>query len=184
MAGVMSNQNGKKPFSYCPGGIDFSQLKSPKMAKRIARHQAQQEKDQEDARQLQGSTDSLVGNTQTLPANKNNLTSQANNSQPKPTYQQSNTTTLPSRPMANRQRSLTDLFSFESPSNTGATPTRPLNNDIFNYNPYADNRNLYTPPPVQPAKPVDPINRSNSLPPSGSNSRHAAATQTGYPTPQ
>ena len=39
----MSNQNGKKPFSYCPGGIDFSQLKSPKMAKRIARHQAQQE---------------------------------------------------------------------------------------------------------------------------------------------
>ncbi len=32
-----------------------------------------QEKDQEDARQFQGSTDSLVGNTQTLPANKNNL---------------------------------------------------------------------------------------------------------------
>ena len=26
---------GKKPFSYCPGGIDFSELKSPKIARRI-----------------------------------------------------------------------------------------------------------------------------------------------------
>ena len=30
----------KKPFSYCPGGIDFSELKSPKIARRIAKHQA------------------------------------------------------------------------------------------------------------------------------------------------
>ena len=30
----------KKPFSYIPGGIDFSELKSPKMARRIAKHQA------------------------------------------------------------------------------------------------------------------------------------------------
>ena len=41
MAGVVSGQNGKKPFTYCPGGINFNELKSPKMAKRIARHQAQ-----------------------------------------------------------------------------------------------------------------------------------------------
>lgn len=35
-----SGAGGKKPFSYCPGGIDFSELKSPKIARRIAKHQA------------------------------------------------------------------------------------------------------------------------------------------------
>jgi len=29
----------KKPFTYLPGGIDFSELKSPKMQKRINKHQ-------------------------------------------------------------------------------------------------------------------------------------------------
>ncbi len=29
---------GKKPFTYLPGGIDFSELKSPKMQKRINKH--------------------------------------------------------------------------------------------------------------------------------------------------
>ena len=53
MAGVISGQNGKKPFSYIPGGINFNELKSPKMAKRIARHQAQQmENDHEPVRQV------------------------------------------------------------------------------------------------------------------------------------
>ena len=28
----------KKPFSYLPGGIDFSELKSPRMQKRINKH--------------------------------------------------------------------------------------------------------------------------------------------------
>ena len=28
----------KKPFTYLPGGIDFSELKSPKMQKRINKH--------------------------------------------------------------------------------------------------------------------------------------------------
>lgn len=28
----------KKPFTYTPGGIDLSQIKSPRMAKRIARN--------------------------------------------------------------------------------------------------------------------------------------------------
>lgn len=40
--GIMAGGT-KKPFSYCPGGIDFSQLKSPRMARRIAKHQAQME---------------------------------------------------------------------------------------------------------------------------------------------
>ena len=33
----------KKPFSYCPGGINFSELKtkSPSMARRIEKHQEQ-----------------------------------------------------------------------------------------------------------------------------------------------
>lgn len=30
----------KKPFTYLPGGLDFSEIRSPKMAKRLARHQA------------------------------------------------------------------------------------------------------------------------------------------------
>jgi hypothetical protein len=33
----------RKPFSYCPGGINFSELKSPRMARRIAKHQSQME---------------------------------------------------------------------------------------------------------------------------------------------
>ena len=28
----------KKPFTYLPGGFDFSELKSPKMQKRIHKH--------------------------------------------------------------------------------------------------------------------------------------------------
>lgn len=28
----------KKPFTYTPGGIDLSQIKSPRMAKRISRN--------------------------------------------------------------------------------------------------------------------------------------------------
>ena len=47
MAG-MTGPPGRKPFTYCPGGIDFSQLKSPKMAKRIAKHQAQMNKEEEE----------------------------------------------------------------------------------------------------------------------------------------
>ncbi len=30
----------KKPFTYLPGGLDFSEIRSPRMAKRLARHQA------------------------------------------------------------------------------------------------------------------------------------------------
>ena len=29
---------GDKPFTYCPGGVDFSELRSPKMSKRIAKN--------------------------------------------------------------------------------------------------------------------------------------------------
>ena len=43
MAGVPGMNSGgtKKPFTYCPGGINFNELKSPKMARRIAKHQSQ-----------------------------------------------------------------------------------------------------------------------------------------------
>ena len=46
MAGVLTPSGGpdtRKPFTYCPGGIDFSELKSPRMARRIAKHQSQME---------------------------------------------------------------------------------------------------------------------------------------------
>ena len=38
--GALANSMGreKKPFTYLPGGIDFSELKSPKMQKRINKH--------------------------------------------------------------------------------------------------------------------------------------------------
>ena len=39
-AAIATSGGTKKPFSYCPGGIDFSELKSPKMARRIAKHQS------------------------------------------------------------------------------------------------------------------------------------------------
>ena len=39
-AAIAASGGTKKPFSYCPGGIDFSELKSPKMARRIAKHQS------------------------------------------------------------------------------------------------------------------------------------------------
>ena len=40
LVSAMGKQGRDKPFTYCPGGVDFSELKSPKMAKRIATHQA------------------------------------------------------------------------------------------------------------------------------------------------
>lgn len=45
--GLISSSGGtKKPFTYCPGGINFSELKSPRMARRIAKHQSQMENTQ------------------------------------------------------------------------------------------------------------------------------------------
>ena len=37
----MATSSTKKPFSYCPGGINFSELKtkSPSMARRLEKHQ-------------------------------------------------------------------------------------------------------------------------------------------------
>ena len=37
---VSSMGKEKKPFTYLPGGLDFSEIRSPKMAKRLAKHQA------------------------------------------------------------------------------------------------------------------------------------------------
>ena len=37
LAGSMAKD--KKPFTYLPGGLDFSEIKSPRMAKRLAKHQ-------------------------------------------------------------------------------------------------------------------------------------------------
>jgi len=45
--GILTSSGGtKKPFTYCPGGINFNELKSPKMARRIAKHQSQMENTQ------------------------------------------------------------------------------------------------------------------------------------------
>ena len=32
---AMNKPGNDKPFTYCPGGVDFSELKSPRMAKRV-----------------------------------------------------------------------------------------------------------------------------------------------------
>jgi len=37
---VGAAQREKKPFTYLPGGLDFSEIRSPSMAKRLAKHQA------------------------------------------------------------------------------------------------------------------------------------------------
>ena len=41
MAAKNGGSGSDKPFTYCPGGVDFSELKSPKMSRRIARNQEQ-----------------------------------------------------------------------------------------------------------------------------------------------
>jgi hypothetical protein len=43
----------RKPFTYCPGGINFSELKSPRMARRIAKHQSQMEPVEQQPQQQQ-----------------------------------------------------------------------------------------------------------------------------------
>jgi len=91
----------RKPFSYCPGGIDFSELKSPKMAKRIAKHQ-------------RGMTPSAPS----APSPTMGVTSQSP-SQPIPQYN-----TLPNhstgssqpKPQFGRQRSISDLLSTPTSS--------------------------------------------------------------------
>jgi hypothetical protein len=35
---TMARGGSNKPFTYLPGGIDFSELKSPRMQKRINKH--------------------------------------------------------------------------------------------------------------------------------------------------
>ena len=42
-AALRSAMNGpqeSKPFTYLPGGLDFSELRSPKMAKRLGKQQS------------------------------------------------------------------------------------------------------------------------------------------------
>ena len=39
LVAAMGRQGQDKPFTYCPGGVDFSELKSGKMSNRIAKHQ-------------------------------------------------------------------------------------------------------------------------------------------------
>jgi hypothetical protein len=36
---AMNGPQDTKPFTYLPGGLDFSEIRSPKMAKRLAKHQ-------------------------------------------------------------------------------------------------------------------------------------------------
>jgi hypothetical protein len=71
----------RKPFSYCPGGINFSELKSPRMARRIAKHQSQMEPVGQQQQQQQEAVGGVVAPPQparaaqhlsagTLPLNK------------------------------------------------------------------------------------------------------------------
>ena len=50
----------RKPFTYCPGGINFSELKSPRMARRIAKHQAQMEPAAAPEQQLQAQQQAMM----------------------------------------------------------------------------------------------------------------------------
>jgi len=145
----------RKPFSYCPGGIDFSELKSPKMAKRIAKHQ-------------RGMTPSAPS----APSPTMGVTSQSP-SQPIPQYN-----TLPNhstgssqpKPQFGRQRSISDLLSTPTSSPCPSTLPQVSSSPIFAYNPYASDRSISipppTPPPILPKQSVEPMNRANSLPPS------------------
>jgi len=38
---AMNGPQETKPFTYLPGGLDFSEIRSPKMAKRLAKQQGQ-----------------------------------------------------------------------------------------------------------------------------------------------
>ena len=37
LVSAMSKSGNDKPFTYCPGGVDFSELKSPEMKRRITK---------------------------------------------------------------------------------------------------------------------------------------------------
>jgi len=39
LASAMNGPSASKPFTYLPGGINFSEIRSPRMAKRLERHQ-------------------------------------------------------------------------------------------------------------------------------------------------
>jgi len=153
-AAIATSGGTRKPFSYCPGGIDFSELKSPKMARRIAKHQS--------------------GMSAASPCPPSPLTVP---SSPTPKQPVAQTNTLPnyssgssqSKPQLGRQRSISDLMSTSNESPTPSSLPQVGSSPIFNYNPYASDRSISipppTPPPVIPQQTVDPINRANSLPP-------------------
>jgi len=164
MAGVpaaISSSGGvgtKKPFTYCPGGINFNELKSPRMARRIAKHQSQME------------------NTQTLASNNTNPSdalTQINQCPPSSveTGTLSNVARTNSKPVYGRQRSITDLLSSTNDVEREPKEINPKNDHpMFSYNPYAADRSISippaTPPPCAPLQPVDMNGRANSLPPS------------------
>merc|ERR1719270_3151516 len=156
---ISSNAGGsKKPFSYCPGGIDFSELKSPKIARRIAKHQAGIN---EPSSTLPPQQKTPTPVPSTPPTERHPPTSVS------PGSSSNNTKTLPNRPVTGRQRSISDLLSSDVDTNTPSSSFPPSSSPATPYNPYSSDRSISipppTPPPIVPQQPLDPVNRAISL---------------------
>ncbi len=131
----------KKPFTYLPGGLDFSEIRSPKMAKRLARHQAniirqqQQPGDNDNAgppKRNAAAVSAVAAAPQPPPHHQGNVSS--------PQQQQQSE----SRPQYQKQRSISELLSFseadgDSIGNSSSSSgwKNPLD-DRPMYNPYAN----------------------------------------------
>jgi hypothetical protein len=58
---VASAKSDKKPFTYLPGGMNLSEIKSPRMARRLAKHQANIVQVKSFVKKLQGHTTDSKG---------------------------------------------------------------------------------------------------------------------------
>merc|ERR1711920_1038026 len=138
-----------------------NELKSPSMARRIAKNQEHMEK-------------SLAPSLPLLPSAPTPMRQQMQPPTPPPNSAVCHTNTLPNispcaKPKVGRQRSISDLLSTPCEPPTTSVPFgggSSIPSSMCNYNPYASDRSIShppaTPPPITPSTPVD---RSSSLPP-------------------
>jgi len=155
-AAIAASGGTKKPFSYCPGGIDFSELKSPKMARRIAKHQS-------------GMGETTLTPSCAVPSSPIMAMPQRQATSQTKTLPNYSNGSSQSRPQFGRQRSISDLLSTPGDSPAPSALPQVSSSPIFSYNPYASDRSISipppTPPPIIPQQTVDPVNRAISLPP-------------------
>eukprot|EP00095_Tigriopus_kingsejongensis_P003955 snap_masked-scaffold79_size400133-processed-gene-1.8 protein:Tk03955 transcript:snap_masked-scaffold79_size400133-processed-gene-1.8-mRNA-1 annotation:"autotransporter adhesin aae" len=152
LAGSMAKD--KKPFTYLPGGLDFSEIKSPRMAKRLARHQENIAKSEMGGPPQRNAAAPPQRNVAAPPS----MQSASSPHQPMVHPNGTNGTTMTdsgARPTYKKQRSISDMLSWGSSDSSQPLPPITLDDPPFYQqhvvpNGIIPNRQPNLPPPTLP----------------------------------